>query len=903
MHNALRVLTRDLRRFARVPQAIAILLGIIVIPSLYAWFNIIAFWDPYSNTKEVRVDIVNLDRGAKSELAGEVNVGAQVVEQLKQNHDLGWQFVGKEEALAAVRSGDSYAAIILPPTFSKDLLSVTTDKFVRPEIEYYVNEKANAIAPKITDVGASTLETQINSNFVSMVSKTIAEDLEKAGVKAGDRLVKARDDTVSALDDADARVESAREGLTDIESSLGSGEVALRNARAALVEVDGALGGMQSAIAQSQSLMAEVQRDLVKFTDSVTKTHVQSAAHLTKASASLNASVGKITAGAQEANTVITGAVNDATALVQANGRLLAELRVRHASFDAQIADVQDQIEALEDQLEEADPDPADPLRVELEEQLQELQSQLERLESLRDRVETVIETLQKRNTADQQLLQNLQTLNKDISTVTKNIEASSKAIDDAVRRTVETSNELGSVLLQTIPSINRELSAMSASASAFSSALGAQRKVVAEAVSLIDALGGQLADTNAALTSLDGNLADMQKDLAGLRTDLTALSTADIWNKVRALTGLKPDRIAEFMASPVQVKEHALFPVATYGSAMAPLFTNLSLWIAAFVLVVLLKQEVDTEGIEGLTVRQAYLGRWMLLAVINFFQALLVSVGNIVIGVQMANAVAFVGTSVFIGLVYVSIIYAIAVSFGYVGKGVIILLVIVQIPGASGIYPIEMMPPFFQALFPFFPFTYGINALRETIGGFYDGYYWRYVAVLLLFAVLAFLLGLLLRQRLGNLARLFNRQLSNAGLFVSEDVQILGSRRRLSQIVQALTNRDKFREETARQARRFSERRPMMLRLTLLLGLVITAILAALGLAFPDAKATVLGLWGVLCLLVIGFVVVIEYIKQNIAFATTVGDLPEPELQVALENEEAATHSDTCLDKIKEQV
>src|SRR5690606_25584316 len=190
----------------------------------------------------------------------------------------------------------------------------------------------------------------------------------------------------------------------------------------------------------------------------------------------------------------------------------------------------------------------------------------------------------------------------------------------------------------------------------------------------------------------------------------------------------------------------------------------------------------------------------------LNVLQALLVSIGDVVIGVQTASAAAFVATSVFTGLVYVSIIYALAMSLGYVGKGVAILLVIMQIPGASGIYPIEMMPGFFRALFPFFPFTYGIDAMRETIGGFYRADYWVSVAVLVMYAALAFLLGLFFRQRLGNFARLFNHRLSETGLFVSENVQVLGSRRRITQLVQALTNRERFRESTEQKARWLEE-------------------------------------------------------------------------------------------------
>ena len=334
----------------------------------------------------------------------------------------------------------------------------------------------------------------------------------------------------------------------------------------------------------------------------------------------------------------------------------------------------------------------------------------------------------------------------------------------------------------------------------------------------------------------------------------------------------------------------------------MAPLFTNLSLWIAGFVLMVLFKLEVDTEDVEGLTVRQAYFGRWLLFAVMNVIQALLVSIGNVLIGVQTANAVVFVVTCVFIGLVYMSIIYALSVSFGYIGKGIAVLLVIMQIPGASGIYPIEMMPEFFRALFPFFPFTYGIDALRETIGGFYHLYYFKYLAVLLLFAALAFFLGLFLRQRLGNFSRLFNTKLASTGLFLSEDVQTLGSRRRLTQLVQALTDKEKLREVNAKRRHWLDANHKTVQRGAVLIGLIGTAVLCAIGLVFPDAKATVLGIWGLLVLLVMGAIVAIEYINESVMFGTEVLDLPEDEVRRVLAAEEAAIRPDARLDQLEKR-
>ena len=158
MRKSWQVFRRDVTRLFRVRKAWIIVVGVLVTPALYAWFNVNAFWDPYANTANIRVAVVDLDEGADSELTGPLDIGAQIVEQLEENDQLGWVFMDEEQAQNAVRSGAAYAAIVIPADFSEDLISITTGEFTQPALRYYVNEKANAIAPKITDVGASGLD-------------------------------------------------------------------------------------------------------------------------------------------------------------------------------------------------------------------------------------------------------------------------------------------------------------------------------------------------------------------------------------------------------------------------------------------------------------------------------------------------------------------------------------------------------------------------------------------------------------------------------------------------------------------------------------------------------------------------------------------------------------------------
>ena len=156
------IFKRDIKRLLMNPVALVVTLGVCVIPSLYAWYNIVANWDPYGNTQGIKIAIANNDRGTQNDLVGELNAGDQVVDQLKENDQLGWTFVDSAaDAKEGVESGEYYAAIVIPKNFSDNLVSMLDGNYHQPKLTYYVNEKKSAIAPKVTDTGANTIEEQI----------------------------------------------------------------------------------------------------------------------------------------------------------------------------------------------------------------------------------------------------------------------------------------------------------------------------------------------------------------------------------------------------------------------------------------------------------------------------------------------------------------------------------------------------------------------------------------------------------------------------------------------------------------------------------------------------------------------------------------------------------------------
>lgn len=367
------------------------------------------------------------------------------------------------------------------------------------------------------------------------------------------------------------------------------------------------------------------------------------------------------------------------------------------------------------------------------------------------------------------------------------------------------------------------------------------------------------------------------------MATDISSLSSSNTLRDLADSLGVNAESIASFMASPTQIETKAVYPVAAYGSAMAPLFTNLALWIGAFSLVLLLKLDVDEEGIGPTSSAAKYMGRWMLLAFFGVIQALVVSIGDLVIGVQTVSRLGFVGTSIAISLVFISIVYMLSTCFQHIGKGLCVIIMVMQIPGSAGLYPIEMLPSFFRFLHPLFPFTYGVNALREIVAGFYGHTYLSCLAVLGAEALVAFAIGLALRPFLVNLNAMVTRDLASSGLFLAEATRVPSNRYRLTQIVAALADHDGFQRSVSGRAARFERRYPRIRRVAIILGVIVPVALAVLSVANVAEVPIVLGAWIVWVLLVITFLIGLQYVREALARQQLLGAMDEGDVRSLL--------------------
>ena len=366
------------------------------------------------------------------------------------------------------------------------------------------------------------------------------------------------------------------------------------------------------------------------------------------------------------------------------------------------------------------------------------------------------------------------------------------------------------------------------------------------------------------AVSQTDGLLAGLQEEMALVRTDVMAVGQSDLIMRLFGIEGLDASKIADFMGSPTDLVTEQLYPLNAYGSAMAPLFMNLTFWIGAFMLLVIMRQEVDDEGVAGLTLAQRYWARFLLLAVMAVLQALICCAGVLAIGVQAVSAPALFAAAACASLAYLAIIYAFSVTLQHIGKGICIILVFAQIPGATGLYPIEMTSGFFQTIYPLFPFTYGIGAMREAICGFYGTQYLSDLLVLGLFFVTFMAAGLLLRPLMANVNRMVARQVREGGLFNGEDVDLPVRPYRISQILRALSDKGGYRAALTRRYARFTRWYPRLMKGALGAGVAVPVALAVVFALTPAEKVWLLTAWLLWLILIFVALVVIESLRYS---------------------------------------
>ena len=695
MKNIIEIFRKDIKEVFRKTNTWIIIVGLIFLPSMYAWPNILSSWDPYGHTNNIKVAVTSEDDGATVD-GKELNLGNSLVEGLKNNKNLDWQFVSnKQQAEDGVRIGDYYASIVVPKNFSQDMTSVSRTEPQRATIEYTVNEKINAISPKITNSGASAIANNISKNFVETANGIIFEKLHEAGIKFEENLpsIEKAKQEIFKLNDNFSTYEQA---VSELIAKVEYGSNVLNNVQNTLPEID--------RVATNSIMIADKA--------GITINNIQGFNE--RLLPIINNHLNVVEEVSKEANVIAKE--------IQQKPDKTEEIKVRQKALDSRLQASGERLQLVKNIFEYFNNLSNERL----------FNSQLDRVTTLSNDITMIKEV-------NNNIYNNMDHYDEIANTVKEEFVNKSARVN-------EVSTNINSKLNDEIaPLISQVLNKAEVNIDKVSG-------IIAHAQGELPTVERKLSEAEIKINNAYGRLLSLQAQMPSAKSKIQKLTDeikkADSGiDKNQLFNLLKVDykQQAEFFANPVKLQENKLYHIENYGSAMAPFYTVLSIWVGSLLMSSLLTTKVEDEE-KKYKPYQKYFGRGLLFVIISLFQTLIITLGDMyVLGTQATSPYRFVLYALLISLLFSSIIYTIVCILGNVGKAVCIVLLVLQLGSSGGTFPIQMTSEFFQALYPKVPFTYSIGLLREAVGGVYIPAVERDIKILFIYLIVVLVGGAIL--------------------------------------------------------------------------------------------------------------------------------------------------------------
>lgn len=718
------IFLNDLRHVRGNAIALLVCMGLVIMPSLYAWFNIAGGWDPYENTAQVKVALANSDEGTSGGIVPfSVNVGERVVTSLTGSEKIGYVVTTEDDAVEGVRSGEYYAAVVIPKSFSANLLSVFSVSPTHPQLEYYVNEKRNAIATIVTGKASGSVQNMVDEGFTKVVTEVVTDLF---------------DEVLSLLDD---------EGTLSLATGLGS---VLKNSASSIDRSAKDMAAYASTVALIRNVMSSSSSlfgdgsstlsttdllyesaDGVRLFDDAAQTAKESASSAIDAGAGV---MKDVETAIDDAFVTADGKVDELVTALQKAGDVARERKDQLQTFLDLLNALNGQVIDLQKDLEIGSLDIKVVYTVvnDLTDLITRVTNALAYMDDLIDTCDKTVEDLQTSktdaSTAHQKLLNVAESAREQVESARKSYDDNLSGSLDHVAGVIDNAANEAEVISTSV------------------------RDVVGKVNPLMDDVSEDLGSLEESLMTVSKKLGKASKHLSKIQKKMKkAVSSRDV-KLVRTILGSDAASLVSFFSAPVELDREAFYPVENNGSAMTPYYTTMALWVGGTLMGVLLYVGVSKKVLEriGAKPRHAYFGRLAFFLLLGACQSTILLLGDVYfLGVQCENPLLFLLTGWLASTVFINIIYSLATSFGDVGKAIAVFVMVLQVAGSGGTFPVEMLPKVFQMAYPFLPFVHSENAMRAAMFGVYGGDWMREMGMLAAFLVPVLLLGLVLRKPL----------------------------------------------------------------------------------------------------------------------------------------------------------
>lgn len=714
------IFIQDIKTFYRNIVAFIIIIGITILPALYSWFNIASNWDPYSSTSGLKFAVCNLDEGYTYKQIT-IDAGKQLTDALKANPKMGWEFVDEKQAIDGTESGEYYAAIVIPKDFSKNLCSITTGDFVKSKLQYYVNEKKNAVAPKITNSGMTAVENEMKSTYVNTVTNVLATMLnitatEITGKKDGviDSVKESLNDLVEDLDTASGLTKSFVSTLELLKEIVQSNKEFLPSIKEAAEKTEGFNKDVKSMISAAKRASEKTTDALGKIIDSV---------------------------NAMQDN--VGGRVEQLFADAESDTSSFADKLIELTELNRKIISVNDRILEIAFNINGVFGIDMTPLIEKINTFNQHQQEMIDTLYGAADRIKKTGELSKDIRKEIKSFTKTLKTEITAVVNAYAALKAPIEKLTDDMYGVLETGSAFMNSAVDNIPNFEKSL----------------------------DNASGTIDNTITTFKTVQKSIDNAKQKLKNMIEKADGFKGRDDLTDVVMSIIDDPGALAEFFSGPVETETHRIHPIDNYGSAMSPFYTSLGIWVGGIVLIAVIKVELSEKQMKKLKnpgKTQQYLGRYIIFFVLSLMQALIISLGDLYfLKIQCNSPGLFILGCLISAFVYSMIIYTLTISFNVIGKAMAVIILVLQVAGSGGTFPLEVLPAPYQAIAKFLPFRYGNDILREAIAGPDVGVYWKNVLILLAYIPFALLLGLVLRRPCIRLMHFIDKRMHQSDIVV----------------------------------------------------------------------------------------------------------------------------------------
>lgn len=713
--NAWEIYKKDIHT-VRTNSAVWItVVALCILPSLYAWINIKASWDPYASeaTSRIKVAVVNNDEGAMLQTKA-INMGEQVVTALESNNLLGWQFLKQEEAMQALRLGKVYAVVILPKSFSSDIVSLATNDIREAKIKYIVNEKLNAIAPKITSKGVSGIQTTVSQEVVKAVSETILEMAKELGIEIEDVVLPKLVEAGTILHDIESRFTNVNDLIETTEGGLYQFENVLHQAVERMPELEKLLIGVQEMIGSIDDFMRLSEAGLQKFAPTIKKDLTllkEMSSELHRYAQGLS---DLLTTDSEQALKMLENMLQRTKAMEQILSSLSRVLQgIQGITGTDDLQDVLARLEVVQDKLSE-----------------------------VRGNLEVVQQKMASNESPDQGLMGKVITLFEDMENIFTQLD-----------------EEAETVIMPKIQTIFNKVEIVTEEAS---KTVDGVKSDLPEVTNLLISAQEMIQKGEDTLGMVKEVLPQAEEKIIGLSHKIDEVNTNQRLKELITLIKEHVVQRSEFLANAAQIEEEVIFPMGNYGSQMTPFYSSLAAWVGLTILVSMIP--VEAEG--TYTSHEIYFGKLLTYLTLTLIQGLIIGLGDLwLLKIYCLRPWLFTLGILLIAITFTCIVYSLVSVFRNIGKVIAIILMILQVAGSGGTFPVQLTSDFFIHLNPYLPFTYAISLLREGIGGVVPRILYVDLIALSLFSIGSIILSIFLKKPMNKALQGFSQKVHEGGL------------------------------------------------------------------------------------------------------------------------------------------